>query len=212
MNKGGISSVFLVYGSESRFLDDRGASVLSPAEQARANRYRLATHRGQFIQRRAFLREVLANHLGCDPGQVELETGQYGKPRLRGDSKPHFSISSTATHCVVALSWHGEVGIDLETMQPLPELQRIAADLLQPAEQAWLKQQQPGMKLESFLKLWTFKEALGKATGLGLDPRVTSICAPFVDGGKATTDWWVDYPKAPVGAICCVLTGGGSSS
>ena len=62
----------------------------------------------------------------------------------------------------------GRIGVDLEpTDRPVHHPSAMAERFFSPAErQAWLES---GENMEQFLRIWTRKEALGKAQGLGLD-------------------------------------------
>ena len=75
------------------------------------------------------------------------------------------SITYTQHRIAVAASYDGPVGIDLEEVHPrdfLPLANRWFAQ----RELDWMARQPD--QLRAFLRLWTAKEAVGKALGAGL--------------------------------------------
>jgi 4'-phosphopantetheinyl transferase len=91
-----------------------------------------------------------------------------GRPRLAGAAAPpHVSISHGRGVWAVALGTTGPVGVDIETVRPLPAL-RLAGRWLDAAAAHWLAGLPPAARPAAFLWLWTQKEAIGKAHGRGL--------------------------------------------
>lgn len=92
-----------------------------------------------------------------------LHYGQYGKPYAPGHGE--FSISHGGNWAVVASDPYA-VGVDIEPINP--DNLDIAGKVFTPGELLWM-QQDP---LIRFHILWTIKESIMKATGLGmqLDP------------------------------------------
>ena len=72
-----------------------------------------------------------------------------------------------------------QIGIDLECVRPLPDLDRLVSQCLSPAEVRALDAAELLDPLDSFYRYWTCKEACLKGLGIGLDRRLDSvrICA-----------------------------------
>jgi 4'-phosphopantetheinyl transferase len=60
------------------------------------------------------------------------------------------------------------VGVDIECVTDIPDLNALTAFALSRAEQANLSMRPTAERLEAFLSLWTMKEAFLKMTGDGL--------------------------------------------
>lgn len=144
---------------------------LSAPERARADRFRRAEDRCAYVLTRGRLRELLGRAMGCAPERVDLMAGLHGKPELTQDrTKPriHFNVSHTTGHSLIALSWRGEIGVDLERIDPRVECEALAVRFFHRRERESLcelpKEARPG----AFFRLWARKEALAKALGVGL--------------------------------------------
>lgn len=143
-------------------------SLLDAVERRRA--YRLAPEHGRrdYIAAHALIRHVLAQVLHCSPAEVRFARRGLGeKPKLLepAASELDFNLSHGRDLVACVVSGAGPVGIGVEAVAP----SFSPADLsyvLAPIEAAWIAQQtdQP----RAFLRVWTLKEALTKATGTGL--------------------------------------------
>ncbi|WP_018350595.1 4'-phosphopantetheinyl transferase family protein [Longispora albida] len=101
---------------------------------------------------------VAALGVGYEPG---------GRPLLTGVSGLHVSVSHGRGLVAVAVSAAGPVGVDAEAQRSLP-VAGLARRWLLPAEAAWVHGHEEAGQALAFLKLWTAKEAMGKALGLGM--------------------------------------------
>jgi 4'-phosphopantetheinyl transferase len=149
------------------------AAWLDAHERARAQRFVHALHRRRYVAAHAWMRRVLAHHLGCAPQELRFARGPYGKPALRDTSALRFNLSHSGEVALLALSTEMEIGIDIETLRPgLPDA-ALAQGVLTPAELAELEQLPPDQRNAAFFGGWAAKEACMKALGLGLaiEPR-----------------------------------------
>jgi 4'-phosphopantetheinyl transferase len=142
-------------------------ATLSPDERERANRYAHRQIREQFTSARGFLRNLLGRYLGHDPASLQLELSPTGKPILPGRSL-YFNVSHSHELCLIALTRHGEVGVDIERVRHYPMHLDMADRYFTPGESAALHRLVPPVSEEAFFHVWTRKEAFLKATGLGL--------------------------------------------
>ncbi len=181
---------------------ERLARTLGPEEIARAERYRSRMDRDRFVAAHGVLRALLGWYLGVDPEQVAFRRGPHGKPALdaaAASSGLRFNLSHSRGLALVALARGREVGIDVEHVRP----DLADEGLLEPAEAAALRRLPPEARPQAFFAWWTRREALAKATGLGL-PGAAGGAAPEAAG------WWLS--PLPVGPGCeaalCVEGGG----
>lgn len=141
-------------------------ALLTDLERERIARLGLPLLRQRAALSRAWLRSVLGQLRDEAPEQVPLEISAHGKPFCRGG--PAFNISHSEDRLVIALSTEGEVGVDIEMIRPLEDLDNLAALVFSPAEQRQLSTLHPAGRLAAFYRGWTRKEALIKAVGKGL--------------------------------------------
>ncbi|HZQ48957.1 MAG TPA: 4'-phosphopantetheinyl transferase superfamily protein [Candidatus Dormibacteraeota bacterium] len=129
---------------------------------------------------RDVLSEVLARHLGVPAAGIVVVRrcaicgGQHGKPfldpRVHGQDAPQFSLSRSGDVAVVAIA-ASPVGIDVEAGRSV-DAAAIAAHLFTADEAKLVAGLDRGAGLALFMRLWTRKEALGKAAGCGLSDDV----------------------------------------
>ena len=108
-------------------------------------------------------RELAAELCCCDPNELLVEDGQYGKPRLVG-ADAEISIAHSGDYAAAAAAKR-PVGIDLERRRPVSR--SIPMRMFSKDEQAWLDKA-PEKFLDRFFRLWTMKEAYGKMRGYGI--------------------------------------------
>lgn len=144
-------------------------ALLSPEEQARAARFRVANARRQFVVTRATLRLLLAGYLGAQPARLTLSVNAYGKPMLPPDTTGvRFNVSHTGNCGLIAVAQGRSVGIDVERIRTNVIGARIAEHFFAPEEWTALRALQPEEQAQAFFHCWTRKEAFVKAVGRGL--------------------------------------------
>jgi len=190
--------------------------VLSPDERARADRYQFDQDRRRFIAARAAMRSILGARLGLPPERVPFRYGENGKPAL-ADSRAglHFNLSDSGDWAVLALTTHGELGVDIEALRPIPEITSIAERFFSPPEEAWLRSLPLHEQPWAFHRIWTCKEAYLKAIGAGLSLDTRTFVYDFtvrparlltIDGVPVDPAQWslIELTPAPAyaGAVC----------
>ncbi|MGQ0618675.1 MAG: 4'-phosphopantetheinyl transferase family protein [Panacagrimonas sp.] len=149
---------------------------LDARERERFRAYRTDARREQFLLGRLLLRDSLAAIGGEAVAALDLATTSEGKLWLPAVPDIQFSVSHTAGLVAVAVSERLRVGIDIEVVKPRPVIDALGAGYYAPDEQRWLATLRDGGERErAFYRLWTHKEAVMKALGIGVlpgDPRV----------------------------------------
>jgi len=112
----------------------------------------------------ACLEAILSTFLGKPIAYADLHKNFRGKPYLQG-TPLHFSLSHTKDAFLLGVSRSQEIGIDLEGNVPPNEIDSLAEYAFSPDERNLLDR---FPRKESFLKIWTLKEAYLKATGMGM--------------------------------------------
>ena len=144
-------------------------SGLSSDELARAARFHFERDRTRFSVARAALREILAHYLGASPAEIAFVYGDHGKPALAppdGDLRFNLSHSHDLALCAVARG--REVGVDVERIRELDDLEELSRRVFSAREQAALRRLPEPNRLAGFFTAWARKEAFIKALGEGL--------------------------------------------
>jgi 4'-phosphopantetheinyl transferase len=174
---------------------DEGWTVLSDDERARADRFVFETHRRRFVAGRAHVRRLLGGRLGLEPAQVALVYGPVGKPALADVRAPRFNLSHSDRYALVALA-AGEVGVDLECIRPLPNLDDVAARVFTAGERQALDAWPAAERAQAFFSGWTRKEAYIKAVGQGI-ARLAHVEVAMAPGAPPALLRVDDEPEAP---------------
>src|SRR6201999_3187535 len=102
--------------------------ILAPAEKDRASRFSFMRDRDRFIAGRGFMRTVLGHYLNAKPGRLEFVYSRLGKPALGGSHATaglHFNLSHSEDIGLLAVSPVGALGIDLEYVRPLNDMDTL---------------------------------------------------------------------------------------
>jgi 4'-phosphopantetheinyl transferase len=142
--------------------------LLSKDEQARAARFHFDVHRRRFVACRALVRRLVAAELATAPQDVSFQYGPFGKPSLAGDSELKFNVSHSDRYALVGFTRRRDVGIDIERVRTLANLDHLAERVFSPAEQEEFSLVPLAARAEAFFSGWTRKEAYIKARGDGL--------------------------------------------
>ena len=147
-------------------------SLLSPDEKQRAFRFRFEIDRNRFITCRGILRELLGSCLGIEPPRICFTYGPHGKPQLNLPNEGKkgvlgFNLSHSASWAVYAVAF-GNVGVDLEVIRPVPEMDALVECYFSASERNAFASFAPELRLKAFFNCWTRKEAYVKACGGGL--------------------------------------------
>lgn len=162
------------------------ATWLDPQEQERADRFRFAHDRERFILGHGLLRDVLGARLGQHPAEVVTRRGEFGKPFL-ADSDLHFNLSDTKDAVLVAVSPGAPIGADIETMHRDTDHHAVSKHYFTPTEVMSIPAGEAGK--HRFLELWTRKEAVLKASGVGIMDDLRSL-----DVGAAHNHMTIRHP------------------
>ena len=167
---GGNASVTYVDLSPDSERETSAIGWLDRSELARLERMQAAPRRREFVLCRSALRAILCGRLVCDNTQLSFEDSEQGKPSARVRAAPatiDFSVSHSGGHALIAVVEEGRVGIDVEDRSTARDIDGAASLTFTTAEQAELAAMGGARKTEFFYRIWTMKEALIKALGVG---------------------------------------------
>jgi 4'-phosphopantetheinyl transferase len=141
--------------------------VLDAGEQARAARFRFEHDRVAYVLAHAMWRLALGACLGMDAMDVPLASTPSGQPRLHG-SRYATSLSHSGSWVAIAICAGVTVGVDIERSPARTALGRLMPLMCTPVEIANMERLPMHAREIALLMLWTRKEALLKAFGVGL--------------------------------------------
>lgn len=204
-------------------------SCLSPEERDRAQRFRFEEHRRRYVAFHGVARTFLGKYLELRPEEIRFQLGPYGKPSVVAEQNPEglsFNMSESQGHALYGITRERAVGVDIERIRDVNNMERIITDTFTPAEQAAFRGLSMDEKRGMFFACWTRKEAFVKAVGLGLSLPLSSFDAPLggetpaplsrLDGNVGDASRWTIHPltpveglagavaiESPVASLCC---------
>lgn len=175
----------------------RQMHVLSDAERERHARFVYARDRNLFLVSHALVRDALSRYAPVHPAEWEFAFNAYGRPEIAQPAKwrdLRFNLSHSAGRAVVAVARGYEIGVDVEAVKEIEDMQKIAERFFSPVESAALRRDP-----ELFFDFWTLKEAYIKARGMGLALALHGFSFSLAEPGRplvAFHEGCADDPEA----------------
>jgi 4'-phosphopantetheinyl transferase len=146
---------------------------LSEDERSRAEKFLRADDRNTYISCHGLLRSILSKKIHIDPLAVTYHYDIKNKPQLLGNEY-FFNISHTRDAFAFIVSDAFDVGIDIEKIDSGIDLFPLVKSFFSEKEQKFVFS---GKELihDRFTLLWTRKEALLKAIGIGIVDNLAQI-------------------------------------
>ena len=199
--------------------------TLSVEERERADRFRFAEHRDQYMVARGLLRLLLSQYLGREPDELKFDTTPYGKPVLMphdGGDALHFNLSHSSGVVLFAISRDRDVGIDIEALHRDVAYEGIAEVVFSSREAAMIRDLRGTIRRDAFFTCWTCREAYVKARGQGLsrglsqidvvvDLRETASVLKIDDEDRDPSVWLIERFDPGPGFVGALAVGGSGS-
>jgi 4'-phosphopantetheinyl transferase len=185
-------------------------SLLSEEERARAAGIANPAVRARFEIGRGLRRKMMSDATGLLAVEITFSESEEGKPRALNAAGWDFNVSHSGDYVAVAVG-RGQVGVDLEQIRPVREMESIVERYFHPDEAAEWRSLAPGLREEAFFVIWSAREASMKCVGLGLargisvtrvDPLIVTGNATFARVGAARVE--VRRVEAPRGYVAMV--------
>jgi 4'-phosphopantetheinyl transferase len=194
------------------------ATVLTPDERDRADRYRAGQVREQFVLSRGVLRKLLGRYLETPPNAVPITYAPAGKPVLAGGSL-HFNVTHTSGLALVAVA-RCRVGVDVERVRDVPDMAGLVERFFSAVERQTFRQMPSEKRTPAFYRGWVCKEAVIKAAGASmqyldgfdveLDPARSAAVLAVRHAALASSGWVVaDWEPSPGFAAAVAIEGRG---
>ena len=153
-------------------------ALLTPAEMARATRLATETLRRRYLQAHSLLHTLLNAYMPAGSQRCDIAYHPSGKPYLAAPQlqpQLEFNMSHASELVVIALARGDAVGVDVEFIRPLNDLDAMITATCTQREQSYLTTLAADARLSAFYWLWTRKEAWLKLLGIGLGRALTSV-------------------------------------
>src|SRR5436305_1632681 len=139
------------------------SSTLSSDEKARAASFKFEHLTTRYCVSRGLLRAFLGAYLATFPRNIEFSYGTCGKPCVAGLDRLRFNLAHSGDMAVYAFASDCDVGVDIERIRHIEDVDAIARHFFCSEEVADLNHIGLPERLDSFFACWTRKEAYIKA-------------------------------------------------
>ena len=154
------------------YYSDNMMELLDEGERNRANRFHAKRDHFRFVCFHYAVRRILTHYTGLSPEKIQFGKEANGKPHLLVsgvEERPcHFNLSHSGDLGLLAISQDQEIGVDVEQMHALNDLEGVAERVFNAEERTWMNVEEGVKRQERFFTLWTRKEAVVKNLGLGI--------------------------------------------
>lgn len=193
---------------------DQALGLMSNDELERAQKF--IRGKDEYIASRWLLRKVLGHYLQQPPESLLFSRNEKGKPYITHHPLK-FNLSHSGHWAVLALAPDIELGVDIEQIRDSRDLMGIAEHYYHPDELAQLQQKPDAEKVSFFYQLWTLKEALLKAMGVGisaglgnlnfhLEDSVSVSLSPVLQAQSVADKWQFHQWQLPDAVYCALAT------
>lgn len=142
-------------------------NVLSEYELSKVHYFESQKAKDSYIVSQGALRILLSEYLKVSPNLVKIGRHKKGKPFSEDDKTLFFNISNSGRQVVLAFSRDSELGVDIEQIRQLPDLDEMILKNFSSREMKFINAK-PGERLSRFFRFWTVKESYLKAIGEGM--------------------------------------------
>lgn len=142
-------------------------SLVDERKREKVLRFKRSEDRVRTLIGDILVRVVLCRDFNYKNKDIEYGYNEFNKPFLKGNSKIHFNISHSKDYVAAAFD-DEEIGIDVEEIKEM-EYEDIVKRFFTDYEYKWIMEQEEGIRLQCFYKLWTLKESYVKFKGKGMN-------------------------------------------
>lgn len=209
-----VTTVWVVRLDDPTVLTSRRLASLDESERERAARFYSPALADRWRVAHVALRDILGSVTASDPGELRFTQEANGKPGLVTTQRIGFNLSHSGDLALIAVTEGAAVGVDVERLGEVPEMEGVAASHFAREEQDALWKAPETTRLETFFRIWTRKEAYVKATGVGIGPALTRFAVtagpeaprllyafdtPRLDAWSLST---IEVPESYTAALC----------
>ena len=161
---------------------EQAAQVLDAEETDRMARFLHIEDRMSYLAAHASARLLLGRLVDHPAEALRFEPSAHGKPVLvAGPANLDFSLSHARGAVALAAACM-PVGVDIEPLREVADMDSISEIVLAAEEQKILRNAPAALRSRLFLRYWTLKEALLKAATLGFTVAPNTV---IIDAGPS---------------------------
>jgi len=160
-------NVWYVSTENNSILFDYCKAALTDKELERVSFFKFKKVQDNYIYSQGTLRLLLSKYLNIPPRELQIGRLKKGKPYSVDSPDLRFNISNSGGKILYCFSNEEELGIDLEKIRPLPDLEDLIERNFNSYEKSYITKIREE-KANRFFKFWTIKEAYLKAIGVGM--------------------------------------------
>jgi 4'-phosphopantetheinyl transferase len=167
---------------------ERLGQLLDDDEHERVARFHFSRDAMRFLVGRAAVRSILGDVLGIEPRRLCFGYGPSGKPEIVGAGAERglrFNVSRSNNLALCAVTTHRRVGVDVECLRALGDLDAIVERVFSRPERDELRSLPPELREVAFFNGWTRKEAYVKAIGEGVASPLDRFTVSLAPGSPA---------------------------
>ncbi len=182
---------------------EHATQVLAAEETERLARFLHIEDRMSYLAAHAGARLLLGSLVDQPASALRFESSAHGKPILvGGPANLDFSLSHARGAVAVAAACM-PVGVDIEPLREIVDMDSISEIALAAEERKVLWSAPAALRSRLFLRYWTLKEAVLKAAGLGftippntvvIDPGPSPAVLSLPDALGPTEEWRLIAP------------------
>lgn len=152
--------------------------ILPQDEMQKVNNYKFIKNRERSIATFYYRRIILSKYTGLSPQELSFKINQYGKPSIENKNFSYikFNYSHSNDIIIYSITRDSEIGIDIEFIKEISDMNSLVNNYFSSEEISTFRNTNNKIdQLNFFYKIWTRKEALLKAIGLGLTEDLKTI-------------------------------------
>ena len=174
-------------------VEEHCSKWLTKDEMDRADSFKVATSRNQFVVGKGIARRILSADK-VHPSEIVFGVEDQGKPFVQGPASAitPFNLSHTdgLVVCLVGSNRkHLQLGVDVERLDRRTSTDLAERYFAQPEIECLNQETDAEAKKKLFLKIWTLKEAFIKAIGTGLRTPLSHFAFNQLDSANPKIDF-----------------------
>jgi 4'-phosphopantetheinyl transferase len=181
------------------YLAEKLLNSLSVQEKSKIKNIKISEVKHRSIISKFITKSIISKYLGKYIDEVVFDYNKFGKPSLSADINSinlKFNISHSGDIGILAISREKLIGIDVEQLNYLDDIEDIINNYFSDYEISLLNDSKNSNRIELFYKIWTGKEAFIKAIGQGLTFPLKNISFGFDSQSGIILKYIEEYPAS----------------
>lgn len=159
-------------------------TLLSFKEVIRKNKYTTQALKDKYTISRGRLRRILSKYLSISSETIDFSYSNFGKPSIVSSQNAEsvfFNLSHSNNLALCIVSSIPNIGVDVELRKPIQDVLDIAKLVCTEEEYQILLGDGEKNLQKNFYRIWTRKEAVVKALGVGLSCSLDCLSVTFLE-------------------------------